>query len=284
MNHRDIQRGALLLVGAALAFASMGAVIKISTGQLHYTQVVFFRSLFGLLAMTPWMLRHGVRGLATPHLRLHLGRSLSGVAAMFCFFYAIAELRLGEAVLLNYTAPLFTPLIAWFWLREPVTRGIYIAIAAGFTGILLILKPGFGVFQPAALAGLASGVLAALAFVGIRRMAGIEPPTRIVFYYSLLSTAVAALPLAWYWRAPEPREWLLLMGVGGLATIGQLLLTRAYSLAPVGRIGPFTYTAVVFAALYGRMLWDETLGPVTLAGMVLVCLAGILALRRKAVA
>ncbi|MDD3450089.1 MAG: DMT family transporter [Gammaproteobacteria bacterium] len=281
MDHRNIQRGALLLVGAALAFASMGAVIKISTGRLHYTQVVFFRSLFGLLAMAPWMLRHGIRGLATPHLRLHLGRGLSGVAAMFCFFHAIAELRLGEAVLLNYTAPLFTPLIAWVWLREPATRGIHIAVAAGFAGILLILRPGIGVFQPAALAGLASGVLAALAFVGIRRMAGIEPPTRIVFYYSLLSTAVAALPLAWYWRHPEPRDWLLLMGVGGLATIGQLLLTRAYSLAPVGRIGPFTYAAVVFAALYGWMFWDEALGPATLAGMVLVCLAGILALRRK---
>ncbi len=278
----DVRRGALLLVGAALAFSTMGAFIKGVSAGLDFEMVVFFRSLFGLLALLPWMLRHGLRDLATAHWGLHLGRSLTGLAAMYCFFFALAHLDLGLGVLLNYTAPLFTPVIAGVWLGEPVTRRLYAAITTGFLGIVLILKPGFGTLQPAALIGLASGVLAAWAFVWIRRLSPTEPATRTVFYYSLLSTLVAAVPLFWRWHTPEPREWLFLGAIGVCATLGQLLLTRAYGLAPVARIGPFTYAAVVFAALYGWWFWREVPGPLTVAGMVLVCLAGILALRRPA--
>jgi drug/metabolite transporter (DMT)-like permease len=274
-------RGALLIVAAAFMFASMGAVVKLVAPQLNNEMVVFFRSLFGLLALLPWLLRGGLGGLRTRQLRLHLGRSLAGLAAMYCFFYALAHLQLGEAVLLNYTAPLFTPLIAWLWLREAAPVRLYGAIAIGFAGIALILKPGLHQLQAAAWIGLASGALAALAFVGIRRMANSEPTTRIVFYYSLVSTVVSALPLAWSWQRPDARAWSLLLAIGVLATTGQLLLTRAYALAPVVRIGPFTYSAVVFAAAYGWLLWAEAPDWLTLAGTLLVCLAGVLALRLR---
>lgn len=277
-------RGAMLAIAAALMFAAMGATIKTVSAHLPNEMVVFFRNFFGLLALLPWLLRGGVKALATQHFGSHLMRSLAGLAAMYCFFYAIAHLHLAAAMLLNFTAPLFTPFIALLWLREKVGRVLWVAIAVGFAGITLILKPGMGLFSPATLIGLASGALAALAVVNIRRMAETEPTTRIVFYFSTISVMVSAIPLLWSWQTPEPTLWGLLAVAGIFATSGQLLLTRSYALAPAAFVGPFTYSAVVFAALLGWMLWGEKPDALTLAGTLLVCLAGIMALRREGMA
>ena len=112
--------------------------------------VVFFRSFFGLLALTPLLLWTGPKSLRTQYLRQHVTRALAGLAAMYCFFYAIGHLPLGEAMLLNYSSPLFIPFIARLWLGEPLPKGFAWAIGTGFVGIALILKPGSGFFAPAA--------------------------------------------------------------------------------------------------------------------------------------
>lgn len=276
--------GALLAIAAAFMFAAMGAVIKAASAHLPNEMVVFFRNFFGLLALLPWLLRGGVRALATQRFGSHLTRSLAGLAAMYCFFYAIAKLHLAEAVLLNFTAPLFTPFIALLWLHERVERNVWWAIIVGFVGVALILKPGMDIFSPAALIGLASGALAAFAVVNIRRMSETEPTTRIVFYFSTVSVIVSALPLLWRWQTPGPEALGLMVVAGIFATSGQLLLTRGYALAPAALVGPFTYSSVVFAALFGWLLWGEMPDTLSLAGAVLVCLAGIMAMRKTEMA
>lgn len=260
-------------------FACMGATIKTITPHLPNEMVVFFRSLFGLLALLPWLLGGGIGALATARLRHHLLRSLAGVSAMYCFFYAIGHLPLAEAVLLNYTAPLFIPFIALAWLREPLTRGAAWAVLLGFCGVALILKPGAGLFTGGAFVGLASGALAALAIVTVRSMSDTEPAPRIVFYFGVVSTAVSAVPLLWSWQTPQPELWGPIAATGVFATLGQLLLTRGYALGPASQIGPFTYSAVPFAAGLGWFLWNENPDALSLGGAVLICLAGVLALR-----
>src|SRR6185436_677769 len=135
----------------------------------------------------------------------------AGLASMYCYFYAIARLGLSEAILLNYSLPLFMPLIARAWLREEVPPRLWRALALGFLGILLILRPGTGVFRPAALAALLAAVLAALAQVGVRRLTRTEPITRIVFYFALISTVVSAVPLLKVWTLPGRGVWTVLM-------------------------------------------------------------------------
>ncbi|HYW92769.1 MAG TPA: DMT family transporter [Gammaproteobacteria bacterium] len=280
MTNHDPARGALSVVLAAACFAAMGATIKVVSTDLPDTMVVFFRNLFGLLALVPWLVR--VRpGLGTRRLRLHVLRVVVGLSAMYCFFWAIPHLALSEAVLLNYSAPLFIPFIAYFWLGETVAPAVRVAIVLGFIGIMLVLKPTPGLFQPAGLVALLAGMLGATAMTSIRRLSATEPAARIVFYFSLLGTLLSAVPLLWTWRTPSGVDVLLLGLVGLLATIGQLLMTTGYSLAPAAQVGPFIYTSVVFAGIYGWFLWSETPGPVTIAGMVLVVLAGVLALRRQ---
>jgi len=272
------------MIASAFLFAAMGATVKAASRQLPNSMVVFFRNLLGLAALLPWLPRLGRRGLGTASLREHLIRGLAGLASMYCFFYAIAHLRLAEAMLLNYSLPLFMPFIEKTWLGEQTPREVWWALAIGFLGLFLILRPGPGVFNPVALVGVASAVLAALAQVGVRRLTRTEPPERIVFYFAVVATAVSALPLARTWTTPPAALWGILALMGVLATLGQLMLTRAYSLAPAVQVGPFIYTSVVFAGLLDAGLWGQWPDAFFMAGAGLVCLAGILALRRRRIA
>ena len=279
MDREDQNFAATLLLGSSFLFASAGATVKLASAQATNEMVVFFRSFVGLVALIPWLVRGGSAALRTPYPRRQVTRALAGLAAMYCFFYAIAHLPLGEAMLLNYSSPLFIPFIAWLWIGEPIPARIGWAIGTGLAGITLILKPGLGFLSLASIIGLASGVLTATAMVAIRGLAREEPTTRIVFYFGAVCSLVSAPPLLWGWRTPSLPTLALLALVGVLATSGQLLLTRAYALAPAAHIGPFTYSSVVFAALFGWLFWGEVPDAFSLAGALLVCLAGFLAIR-----
>jgi drug/metabolite transporter (DMT)-like permease len=271
-----------MVLTSAMLFAGVGALVKVASADLPTEVIVFSRNAVAMAFLLPWLaIRHQSVSLKTNCLHLHLIRAAAGLGAMYCFFIALKLLRLADAMLLCYTLPIFIPIIEWFWLKEPVSRQTKIAVMVGFIGIALVLKPGFGLFQAAGLVGLASGLLAALAIVGIRRMTVTEPVVRVVFYFTVFGTLVSAIPLAWAWENPEgPLLWVL-CAMGVLAIMAQTCLTKGYSLAPAGQVGPFSYGNVVFAALMGWVFWGETLDTLTLVGAVLTCSAGIIATYRS---
>jgi drug/metabolite transporter (DMT)-like permease len=268
--------GALCVLSASFTFAVLGALVKVVSVSLTNEMVVFFRNFCALFFILPWIwYSRPPGGVRTSYLPLHLLRSVAGLGGMYCFFYVIAHLQLSESFLLMSTAPLFIPVIAYVWLREPVMSKVRSAIIIGFIGIILILKPGMGVFRPIALIGLGAGILGATAMVSIRRMSASEPTIRIVFYFTVFGTLISAVPLAWSWQAPKPEIWWLLILMGLLASVGQFLLTKGYSLAPAAQVGPFTYGNVVFATFLGWMFWGEGLDSLTWVGAFLICIAGI---------
>lgn len=277
--HPDLLRGALYILVSELLLVSMSAVVKHVSGELPNEMLVFCRNLAGLLVLLPLVARRGLGELKTSVAHLHLARGLIGVSAMYCYFYSLAHLPLAEATIYKLTAPLFLPLIGWLWLKERVPRLAVLAVLVGFAGVALILRPGFGGLSTAALVGLTGALLAADAKVTVRRLGRSEPSTRIVFYFGVVATSASAVPLLWAWQTPSATAlgWLALLGV--LATGAQLLLTRAYALAPAGQIGPFTYVAVVYGTLYGWWFWGETLAALTVAGMGLVVLAGLMTMQ-----
>ncbi len=278
-------RGAVFIVLGELCFASMGVGIRLVSTELDNTMIVFARNLLGLLLLLPWLAHRGVGTLATAVPGLHLLRAGAGVAAMYCFFYAIAAMPLAEAMLLKLTAPIFMPLIAVLWLHERVTPTLALALGIGFAGVAVILDPGVtgsGIsVSPVALIGLMGGVLAALAKVTVRRLSRTEPPTRIVFYFALIAAAISAVPLTWSWQTPSWPAAAGLVAIAVAATLGQLALTRGLSLAPASRMGVFGYSAVVFGAAYGWLLWDEPLTLTTITGTLLIAAAGLLATRAR---
>lgn len=275
----DLPRGAAAMVASAFLFAVMGVAVKLASHSLSNAMVVFFRSWISLLLLLPLLPRLGGGGLRTRHLGQHLLRGLAGLGAMYCFFFAIAHMRLADAVLLNYSLPLFVPFIERYWLGEPFPRRLWRGILAGFLGLVLILKPGLSLFQPAALVGLLAALLAALAQVGVRRLTRSEPVTRIVFYFGVVSSLASAGPAALSWTTPPASLWPALLLLGASATLAQLCMTRAYAHAPAAQVGPFIYSAVVFAGVFDWALFERLPDAFSLAGAALVCGAGIAMLR-----
>ncbi len=260
--------------------ALMGTAVRIASMDIPNEMVVFLRNAFGLVALWPWLRKAGLSGLATRLWPGHLIRSLTGLAAMYCFFYAIARLDLAQAVLLNFSAPLYIAPIACLWLGEAMTGRLALAALIGFAGVALILKPGMAPFSADLAIGALSGFLAAVAMVSLRSMAPSEPALRAVFYFSAIGTGVSALPLLWAFEMPT-LSTLFVMGAAGLcATLGQILLTSGYLLAPAASVGPYTYSTVLFATLIGWLFWHEVPDLLSTAGAALVFLSGILAVAR----
>jgi drug/metabolite transporter (DMT)-like permease len=276
-----VLRGALFILASEFMFASMGAAAKAASTGLPNEMIVFGRNAFGLLVILPLLLRMGPGYFRTEVMHLHLLRAAAGTAGMYCLFYAIAHLSLANGMLLKMTAPIFMPLIAWLWLREVAAPLAILAVPVGLAGVAVVLQPDAGNIDAAALIGVLGGALAALAKVTVRRLTRSEPATRVVFYFSVLATLVATVPLTWAWVTPTPTQWALLGALGFCGTVGQWLLTRGYACAPAARIGPFTYVSVVFAAMYGYLIWGETLDLAFAFGALLIAASGLLALYAK---
>ncbi|WML89946.1 DMT family transporter [Thiothrix lacustris] len=275
-----LARGAVLILASEFFLVCSGMVIKHLHGVASTEQTVFFRNLFGLVLLLPWLWhRGGVQVLKTTCLHLHFMRALTGVIAMSCLYYAWARLPLAEAALLKQTMPFFVPIVAFFWMKERLSWHTVAAIALGFVGVMLVLNPmqEASVFNLAVLVGLAGAVLGGGTKVSIRRMRSSEEPAlRVVFYFALFASVLSVIPAVLYWQPLDAVAYGWLMLLGAFATLAQLLLTAAYGYAPAGQLGAFTYASVVFAALLGWWWWNESLSGLALLGMSVIIAAGML--------
>lgn len=279
-NGQSILRGAGFIIASELSFALSAAMIKSVSASLPNESIVFFRNFFGILVLIPLLLRAGTKSLQTEQLPLHLIRSGCGLGAMYCFFYALAHISLADSMLIKSTIPLIIPFIAFIGLQESISHRVSLAGVLGFIGVGLILKPAGGM-NGASLIALTSSVMAAIAFVTVRKLSATEPTLRIVTYFALTGLTLSAIPLLWAWQTPTSSEWLKLMGLGLTTTIGQLLLTQGYQSAPAARVGIFTYSSVPFGTLLGWLFWNELLTLNSLVGAMLILLAGSMVLKEE---
>jgi drug/metabolite transporter (DMT)-like permease len=279
LHRSNLPLGAAQMVAAGFFFALMATGVQMASERLPSAVVVFFRNLLGLAFIAPFALRAGWQGLRTRRFGEHFLRTAAGLGSMYCYFTAIKHLRLADAVLLQYTLPLFVPLVEATWLGEPMPRRLWGPILVGFAGVVLVLKPGLGLFHGASLIGLGAGLLSAVAQTGVRRMTSTEPPARIIFYFSLLATLTSSVPAGLRWMAPGLPELGVLVGVGVSATIAQTLMTRAYSCAPASEVGAFTYVNVPFAILFDWIRLGRLPDWGSVVGALLICGAGVGMLR-----
>lgn len=213
---------------------------------------------------------------------MHLIRSATGITAMYCFFWTIGELILADAILLSYSAPIFLPVFALLFLKEKVNLISLFAVGLGLFGIIIVLEPTKGIFDPSALVGVLAAIFASLAMISIRKMSDTEPAERVVFYFTFLCTLISATPAFIYWQPLTFTNLLAMMAAGFLAAFGQLFLTKGYSIAPPGEVAPFQYSIVLFGTGWGWLMWDEHIDLTKSCGFLVVCFAGIIASKANA--
>jgi drug/metabolite transporter (DMT)-like permease len=270
----------LWMIVASALFACMGVCVKLGASLFSAAELVFYRGAIALAGLAGFVLLRRL-ALATPHWRAHLWRSLTGSASLLLYFYAISVLPLATAVTLNYTSPLFLALILAVWAGERVRAALYLALALGLAGVVLLLRPSFAAEQwLGGLAALASGAGAGMAYFNVRQLGRLgEPEWRTVFYFSLASTLIG---LPWL-AAGEPmhdlsgRGALLVLGVGGFGALAQLAMTRAYKRGSTLVSASLAYSTVVFASLFGVLLWEEVLPWPSWLAIGLIVASGLLA-------
>ena len=266
---------------AGFLFGCMGVFVKLGAADFSNIELVFYRSFIGLILMVAIM-RHRRGSLATPHWAGHLWRSLSGTIALLLFFYCITVLPLATAVTLNYTSPLFLTVLITLLVKERFHAPLIVAIAFGFVGLLLLLHPTLERNQIIpGLLGLISGFFAAIAMLNVRELGrNGEPEWRIVFYFSLIATVFSgAIMLFSNTHTVTLHNLPILLGIGSSATLAQLALTRAYSTGKTLVASSLSYSAVVFATLFGVLLWGETLSTSSWIGMALIIASGVSSVR-----
>lgn len=270
----------LWMIAASLLFACMGVCVKLGSVRFSAGELVFYRGFISLLLVYGYMRLHGFSP-ATGHWRVHVTRSISGYASLVMYFFSISMIPLATAVTLNYTSPLFLALLLAFWQRERIRPVLYLALLAGFAGVVLLLRPTWHSEQLAGgLFGLGSGIVSSIAYLNVRTLGELgEPEWRTVFYFSLIS-AIGGLPWA---LASNPfhlidvQGGLLLLGVGGFGALAQLCMTRAYKQGKTMVVASFAYTTVVFSSLFGGWLWNERLPLSAVIGACLIVASGVLA-------
>lgn len=275
----------LLMVLATLLFATMGVCVKLASDLYAASEIVMYRGLVGMASMALLTRHQGIR-LATKVPGMHIWRSISGVTSLCLWFYAIGKLPLATAMTLNYMSSVW---MALFLLGGAVLMGaqkldwrLMASVLLGFVGVALILRPTLDQQQLwHGLAGLVSGMLAAMAYLQVTALgrAG-EPELRVVFYFSMggalaggLVTAITEGGL----QTHTLRGAALLLAVGVFATAAQVCLTRAYAIGRPLVNACLQYLGIVFSFGYGMLLFKDPLTWPATVGMVLIIGAGLIA-------
>lgn len=274
------------MLAAAFFFSSMGVCVKYAAAHFTPLEIIFYRGLFGMLFTAALVRMRGVP-LATRWPWAHAWRNVVGVGAMSAWFYAMAHLPLATAMTLNYMSSVWIAvfvlggaLLMRRWDDLRAQWPLALTVAAGFAGVVLILRPAIAQDEHVAgLIGLASGMLAAMAYMQVAALGRLgEPETRTVFYFSLgsaLAGAAATCITGWHGLNTPDAWWLLPVGL--LAVLGQLCLTRAYTRSATMLVANLQYSGIVFAALYGVALFGEYLPLTGWLGIVLITASGMAA-------
>ena len=269
----------LWMIAASFLFACMGVCVKFAAEFFSTAEIVFYRSLIALLMMV-LLVRARRIPIATPHWRFQLWRSISGFVSLMLYFYALAMLPLATAVTLAYTSPLFLTLYLCWFKHERLRPAMAGALVLGFIGVVLLLRPTFHAEQLlGGLIGLASGMVAGLAYYNVKELGERgEVEERTVFYFSLVSAVVSGvwMTLFDFHRINLPGG-LLLLGVGGFGTLAQLAMTRAYNRGRTLMAASLAYSTVIFASLFGMLFWQETLSFAAWLAIALIVASGVIA-------
>lgn len=271
-------------LAAVAALGVMFALVKLTADRgVHIVESVFYRQALSLPLILGWVaVGPGVASLKTKRPAAHVGRMVLGLAAMTMNFLGMILLPLAEATVIGFSVPLFATVLAALWLREPTGRFRWSAVAAGFAGVLLVLRPdGAVLHSTGALVALTGAVATAIVTIYIRQLSRTETVAATVFWFTVSSLVPLGIGMAFVAQLHDPLTWALLAAIGLSGGVAQLLLTTALRLAPVAVVLPMDYTGLIWAGLFGWLIFGHLPVATTLIGAPLIIASGLAILWRE---
>lgn len=294
--------GIAFLLLATTLFPIQDVIIKSLSGGYAVHQIVFWRGIFALpiVAIFAWF-EGTLWPLKLGSIPLQLCRAIAGFSSYLVYYMALAAIGLAETAAITFSTPIFVTVFAMMFLGEKIGVFRWFAIVLGLLGVVVIVQPGAGVFEPAAALALLAAVAYAISIILTRKLGHrtnggsmtLFTVTVFVICGAVLGAifsnidavsphpSVAFLYRGWIW--PEPRDWLLLATLGGISGVGFFALSQAYRLAEASVVTPFEYTYLPWAVLWGYMIFGALPDPTTWIGLVLIVGAGLLIVFRETV-
>jgi drug/metabolite transporter (DMT)-like permease len=276
-----VLRSTLWMMGALVSFMAMAVSGRELSSELGTFQILFFRSLVGLVVVAALLTRSGWHHARTGQPGMQLLRNLAHYGGQYGWFYGIALIPLAEVFAIEFTVPIWTALLAAWILGERLSRARLAAVAFGIVGMLIILRPGLSVVHPASLVVLAGAVGYAVAHTLTRKLTRTDTPLAVLFYMTAIQLPlgfIAALP---DWTTPSPGLWPWLVVVGVTALSAHYCLTRALTLSDAMVVVPMDFLRVPLIALVGYLVYGEALDWFVLGGALVMLTGNLVNIRAE---
>ncbi|RKD32734.1 DMT family transporter [Thermohalobacter berrensis] len=269
------KKGIILILLSALFFALMAATVK-SLGNIPVYEKIFFRNLIGFIVATYIIIKNKKPILGNNRKFLFL-RSFFGLMGVAAYFYALSNIALSDAVILNKMSPFFVMVLSAIFLGERIKKLQFVSLILALLGAGFVIRPEFNYTVIPALVALLSAFFAGSAYTTIRYLRHTDSPETIVFYFTVIST-ITMIPFMIFggFAIPSPVELLKLISLGVFATTAQFLMTHAYRYAPAGELAIYTYMNIIFSTILGLIIWAEIPDFLSILGGTLIIMAGYL--------
>ena len=271
--------GSIFIVLAFLANTVQSVFGKAIEKQVSVEMFSWVTFLSALVVVTIIVALRRFRDLKTTVLPMHLLRGGTGIAGFLLFIGAAQMTSLMNANVLLNTTPIFIPILAMAFLHNRINRQLWLAIALGFAGMVIIVKPSASIFSdPGNLLGLLAGFVTAIEFLAVKKLDESDSPLTQMFYFLLIGTLICSFLVVGKFQSISANHMLIMLATGICLVLFQFLLIKAYMYAKPHEIGAFQYSSVVFAAILGWLVFRESLDTATIAGTTLVCIGGYLSI------
>ena len=275
-------RGLLLMGLGFLLFSAADTQAKLLTESFHPVQIVWFRQLGLLSGVVIALIMLGPSILRTHHPALQIARGLLAVISATCFIFAVKFVPLADAVAVSFVAPFLVTAMGALVLGERVGLRRWIAVAIGFVGTLIVIRPGMGVMHPAVLLVVVAASAFAARQVLSRRLASSDQTITTVAYTALASVLVLSFPLPLFWTTPEADlHWALLVGMAVFAALGELMIIKSLEIAQAAVLAPVHYSLIIWGTFWGWLVFDQLPDRWTWIGAAIIVATGLYIIHRE---
>lgn len=270
-------KGIALICLAVLLFASHDTLSKYLSAFYPIVMVVWARYVVHtLLMLVVFVPRSGFSAVVrTKRPGLQLLRALCLIGTSLLFTTGLRYIPLAEATAVNFLAPLLVTALSVPFLGERVSRAQWLAVLAGFVGVLIVVRPGGALFTPAILLPLGSALCFGFYQLLTRKLSGVDSPTTSNFLTGILNSLIMSALLPFFWSTPTLVHGLFMIGLGTCGMLGHMLLTQAFRHAAPAMLAPFSYGQILFAGLFGYLIFDHTPDQYAMVGIAVICLSGL---------